>query len=302
MKSRQETLMSTLRHVYAASNKLGESVIWHAASQRVLWIDLYDPKLFIHDPVSHETIVRVINLKAPLGAIVVTTDPALLMITHAGGISTLDIETGATVLFAAPEKNRDAVIYNDCKVDRFGRLWVGSSHSKEVEPRGALWCVFSNGECVLGDVGFAISNGPAFSLDGKTMYFNDSLGRTTLAYDISADDPYPRNRRVLIRYSEAEGLPDGLTVDAEDCLWVAHWGGSRITRFSNSGERLQVISIPAPQVTTVGFGDADLKSLYVTSARDGLAAQAHEKYPQSGDLFVFKLEVGGVPEPLFQVR
>jgi xylono-1,5-lactonase len=301
MKSRRESLMSTLRHVYAASNKLGESVIWHVASQRVLWIDLYDPKLFIHDPKTNETIVRVVNLKAPLGAIVATSNPALLMITHADGISTLDINTGATALFAAPEKNRDAIIYNDCKVDRFGRLWVGSSHSKEVEPRGALWCVYSNGDCFLGDVGFAISNGPAFSLDGKTMYFNDSLGRTTFSYDISADDPYPRNRRVLVRYSEEEGLPDGLTVDAEDCLWVAHWGGSRITRFSNSGERLQMISIPAPQVTTVGFGAADLASLYVTSARDGLSAGVLEKYPRSGDLFMAKPRIGGVPEPLFHV-
>ena len=294
--------MSTLRHVYAGCNKLGESVIWHAALQRVLWVDLYDPKLFIHDPVTNETIVRIINLKAPLGAIVATTSPSILMITHSLGISTLDIETGAMVLFAAPEKNRDAVIYNDCKVDRFGRLWIGSSHSKEVEPRGALWCLLSNSECFLGDVGFAISNGPAFSLNGKIMYFNDSLGRTTFAYDISAGDPYPRNRRVLIGYSEEEGLPDGLTVDAEDCLWVAHWGGSRITRFSNSGERLQVISVPAPQVTTVGFGDADMKSLYVTSARDGLSTKALEKHPQSGDLFMVKLDVGGVPEQLFHLN
>jgi xylono-1,5-lactonase len=293
--------MSTLRHVYAASNKLGESVIWHGASQRLLWIDLYDPKLFTHDPKTNETIVRVINLKAPLGAIVATTNPALLMITHADGISTLDVNTGTTALFAAPEKNRDAIIYNDCKVDWFGRLWVGSSHSKEVEPRGALWCVLSSGECFLGDVGFAISNGPAFSLDGKTMYFNDSLGGTTFSYDISGDDPYPRNRRVLINYKKDEGLPDGMTVDAEDCLWVAHWGGSRLTRFSASGKRLHMVEVSAPQVTTAGFGGHDLKSLYVTTARDGLSAETLVKWPQSGDLFMLNLAVGGVPEPLFRI-
>jgi len=294
--------MSALRNVYAASNKLGEAAIWHAALKQLLWIDLYDPKLFIHDPASGETLVRAINLKSPLGAIVATTNPKLLIISHPQGLSTLNIKTGATKLFARPEQNRDAIIYNDCKVDHFGRLWVGSSHAKETDTRGALWCVLPKGECFLGDVGFAVSNGPAFSLDGKTMYFNDSVGKRTFAYDISAKDPTPRNRRTLISYTHEEGMPDGLTVDAEGCLWVAHWGGARITRFSSVGERLRVVEIPAPHVTTVGFGGEDYATLYVTTARDGLNPDALELWPQSGDLFGLKPGVHGVPEPLFPVK
>ena len=189
-----------------------------------------------------------------MGAIAATTNPKLLMVSHAGGLSTLNIKTGASKIFARPELDRDAVIYNDCKVDHFGRLWVGSSHAKESDPRGALWCVLPNGKCFLGDVGFAVSNGPAFSLDGKIMYFNDSVGKKTFAYDISPDDPMPRNRRVLISYTHEEGMPDGLTVDAEGNLWVAHWGGARITQFTNAGFRLRHVQVPAPHVTTVGFG------------------------------------------------
>ena len=183
--------MAALRNVYAAANKLGEAAIWHAASKRLLWIDLYDPKLFIHDPATGETLVRAIALKAPLGAIVATTNPKVLIVSHPQGLSTLNIKTGATKIFARPEQDRDAIIYNDCKVDRFGRLWAGSSHAKETDTRGALWCVLPNGKCILGDVGFAVSNGPAFSLDGKIMYFNDSVGKKTFAYDISAKDPRP---------------------------------------------------------------------------------------------------------------
>ena len=294
--------MAALRDVYPAANKLGEAAIWHAASKRLLWIDLYDPKLFIHDPASGETLVRAINLKAPLGAIVATTNPKLLIVSHPQGLSTLNIKTGATKLFARPEQNRDAIIYNDCKVDRFGRLWVGSSHAKETDARGALWCVLPKGECFLGDVGFAVSNGPAFSLDGKTMYFNDSVGQKTFCYDISADDPTPRNRRILISYTHEEGMPDGLTVDAEGCLWVAHWGGARITRFSAKGERLRVVEIPAPHVTTVGFGGEDYATLYITTAREGLSPDALELWPQSGDLFALKPGVRGVPEPLFPLK
>jgi sugar lactone lactonase YvrE len=288
-------------HVYAASNQLGEAAIWHAASKRLLWIDLYDPKLFIHDPVTNKTEMKVVALKGPLGAIAATTNPALLMITHLEGVSTLNIQTGATKLFARPEQNRDALIYNDCKVDHFGRLWVGSSHYLDTDARGALWCVLPSGECFLGDTGFATSNGPAFSLDGKIMYYNDSVGRRTLTYEISASDPHPRNRQIFVSYTEDEGLPDGLTVDAEGCLWVAHWGGARVTRISPKGERLKVVDVPALFTTTVGFGGADYKTLYVTSAKAGLSAEQIAAYPKSGDLFAFTPGVAGVAEPLFAV-
>ncbi len=293
--------MPALRHVYPASNQLGEAAIWHAASQRLLWIDLYDPKLFILDPGTNTTEIKIVNLKGPLGAIAATTNPELLVITHLEGVSTLNIHTGATKLFAKPEQNRDALIYNDCKVDHFGRLWVGSSHYLDTDARGALWCILPSGECFLGDTGFATSNGPAFSLDSTTMYFNDSVGRRTLTYDISKNDPHPRNRQVFVSYAEDEGMPDGLTVDAEGCLWVAHWGGARVTRVSPAGERLKVVDVPALFTTTVGFGGVDYKTLYVTSAKAGLSAEALAKYPLSGDLFAFEPGVAGVAEPLFAV-
>lgn len=292
--------MSALQNIYQASNALGEAAIWHVATKRLLWIDLLKPRLFTLDPATGTTTVLDVKLAGPLGAIVPTSNPRLVMVSYLKGLSTLDIETGATTLFADPERGRDATIYNDCKTDRFGRLWVGTSHYKEQEARGALWCVLPNGEAYLGDTGFAVSNGPAFSLDGKTMYFNDSAGRKTFAYDISADDPHPRNRRVFLSYAEEEGMPDGVVVDSEDCLWVAHWGGSRVTRISPKGERLQVINVPAPHVTTVGFGGSDLRSLYITSARDGLSEEKLKAWPQSGDLFLWKSAVAGVPEPLFK--
>ena len=293
--------MTGLQNIYQSSNQLGESAIWHVATKRLLWIDLLKPRLFSLDPTSGAVTVMDVKLAGPLGAIVPTTNPKLVVVSHLHGLSSLDIETGATTFFADPERGRNAIIYNDIKTDRFGRLWVGTSHYKEQEARGALWCVLPNGEAYLGDTGFAISNGPAFSLDGKTMYFNDSAGRKTFAYDISADDPHPRNRRVFVSYSEEEGLPDGVTVDAEDCLWVAHWGGARVTRIAPKGERLLMVDVPAPHVTTVGFGGDNLRTLYITSARDGLSEEKLKAYPQSGDLFQFKPDVAGVPEPLFKL-
>jgi D-xylonolactonase len=293
--------MTDLQNIYQGSNLLGEAAIWHVATRRMLWIDLLKPRLFATDPATGVTTVLEVKLAGPLGAIVPTNNPRLVMVSHFHGLSTLDIETGATTPFADPERGRDAIIYNDCKTDRFGRLWVGTSHYKEQEARGALWCVLPNGEAYLGDTGFAVSNGPAFSLDGKIMYFNDSAGRKTFAYDISADDPHPRNRRVFASYAEEEGMPDGVVVDAEDCLWVAHWGGARVTRISSQGERQFFLHVPAPHVTTIGFGGDDLRSLYITTARDGLSEEKLKAWPQSGDLFLTRTDVAGIPEPLFKL-
>jgi sugar lactone lactonase YvrE len=151
--------MSALQNIYQGSNQLGEAAIWHVASKRMLWIDLLKPRLFSLDPATGVTKVLDVKLGAPLGAIVPTGNPRLLMVSHPKGLSILDIETGDTTFFADPENGRDAIIYNDCKTDRFGRLWVGTSHDKEREARGALWCVLPNGEAFLGDTGFAVSNG-----------------------------------------------------------------------------------------------------------------------------------------------
>ena len=118
---------------------------------------------------------------------------------------------------------------------------------------------------------------------------------------LSANDPHPRNRRVLVSYEEEEGMPDGITVDSEGYLWVAHWGGARVTRISPMGERLSTVTVPAPHVTTVGFGGDDLTTLYITSARDGLSEAMLEKWPQSGDLFTYAPGVKGIHEPLFKL-
>jgi xylono-1,5-lactonase len=153
----------------------------------------------------------------------------------------------------------------------------------------------------LGDAGFAISNGPAFSKDGHTMFFNDSLGKQTFAYDIGNQSLLPRNRRVIRYYAGDEGLPDGNTVDAEGNIWTAHWGGSQISQMTPSGEVLKAYSVPALNVTTLCFGGADYKTLYITTARDGMTEVQLQAQPLSGSLFSIQPGVRGHPEPLFKL-
>lgn len=294
--------MSAVELFIEAKHRLGEAIIWHMANRRLYWIDLWEPALHEHDPATGTTTVRAIAAKAPIGAIAATSDPARLALIHMDGISLLRIADLGIEPFCNPEKGRDALIWNDAKCDRWGRLWAGTSHEAETDPRGALWCIDGQGRAALGDVGFAVSNGPAVSPDGATLYFNDSAGRTVYAYDITSDDMHPRRRRPLIRFTADEGMPDGIITDAEGCLWIAHWGGSRISRFTPDGAKLASWAIPAKNVTTMCFGGPNLDTLCVTTARDGLTAQELAETPLSGSLFVLKPGARGLPEPLFALR
>jgi sugar lactone lactonase YvrE len=284
-----------------ANNRLGESVIWHAASRRLLWVDLMDPALFMHDPATEKTERHPLPLPPPIGSIAATTDPRRVIFAHRGGLSLLHLETLKMEFFCDPEQGRDAIIYNDIKVDRWGRLWVGTSHIKEQEPRGALWCVQSRSIWCLGDAGFPVSNGPAFSRDGRVLYFSDSLGRTCFAYDVNEKDLSPRNRRVLHQFEENEGMPDGLVVDALGMVWCAMWNGGAIICLSSHGQVMRRIEVPAYNVTTLCFGGEELRDVFITSATDGVSKDMMKRHPLTGNLFKFRVETPGLPEPLFPI-
>lgn len=281
---------------------LGESPIWHRASGCVAWLDLLRPSLYLHDPASHRTVVREIDLPAPLGAIVATDDPDRLIVSARNGLSVITLAGEVEGLLVDPERGRDEIAYNDCKVDRFGRLWIGTHHLPERDPRGALWAYSGHGMPQLADAGFAVSNGPAVSPDGRLLYFNDSVGRKTFVYGIDAADPLPRNRRVFASYVPEEGLPDGMTVDEEGGVWVAHWGGGRVTCFTAEGQVSLTIRLPCPNVTSVAFAGEALDRLVITTAQDGMTAEELAACAEAGRTFVCSPGYRGVADPLFPLN
>jgi D-xylonolactonase len=282
-------------------HRLGESILWHEARQRFFWIDLMDPALWSCPATGADPDCRPLPLPPPIGSIAATTSDRHLMLAHRSGLSLLNIDTLGLEPWCDPEQGRDGIIFNDMKCDRWGRLWVGTSHERECDPRGALWCVKDRNTWRLADVGFPISNGPAFSPDGATMYVNDSFNRQTFAYDIRAGDLRATNRRVLATYSEAEGMPDGLTVDATGHICSAQWGGAAVIRLSPEGETRTHFAVPAGNVTSQCFGGAGSARLYVTTARDGLSAEALAAQPLTGSLFTLDALAPGLPEPLFPI-
>lgn len=294
--------MNSIIHVLESACRLGESAHWHVASNRFLWIDLYEPALFSCGPTGEDFARHALPLEVPLAAIVATDDPDIVIIGHRRGLSRLSLSTLHITAFLDPEAGRDGVALNDMKVDRAGRLWAGSSDMAERMPRGGLWCCEPDGSITLGDAGFIVSNGPAFSPDGLTMYFADSMTRNVLAYDLHQTHPYIQSRRVAFAIDEPAGYPDGITVDREGHIWVAHWAGARVSCWTPDGQCLTRLALPADNITSIAFGGPDLSTMLVTSAREGVSPERLQDRPQSGATFLIRATTAGLPEPRFAMR
>jgi sugar lactone lactonase YvrE len=271
--------------------------MWHAGEQAIYWVDLYGPVLHrmrAGGPVESWTIPG----SRFVGSFVFAAGGRVLLSLE-NGLVLFNPATGIFSPFADPNAGREGVIYNDSKVDRFGRLWTGTLDLAEVEPRGIIYCVDAHGRATLGDSGFVVCNGPAFSPRGDILYFSDSMGRRILAYDLDPEAPVLRNRRVFAELGPQEGIPDGLTVDADGGVWCAHYGAGRLTRYAPDGGVTTVIELPCPVVTSMSFGGPHLTTLFITTGWSLGVQRATDEAGPGGALFALETRFSGLPEPEF---
>ena len=159
---------------------------------------------------------------------------------------------------------------------------------------GSLYCL-ADGELRRRDTEYCITNGPTASPDGKVLYHTDTLRRIIYAFDI-ADDGSLQNKRVFTTFAEALGYPDGSITDAEGFLWTGMYGGGCILRHSPSGALVDRLPVPCSNITKAAFGDSDLRTIYLTTARKGLSAEQLAKEPLAGSLFALRVGVSGIPQ------
>ena len=200
-----------------------------------------------------------------------------------------------------PDADKPQRRFNDGGVDPTGRFWAGTMNEADAESRiHSLYRLDTDLslEQVLDDV--TIANGLGWSPDHTIMYFTDTFRHTIFAYDYDLSTGAIKNRRPFIEIPEAEGYPDGLTVDSAGCIWSAIWGGSKVIRFDPQGQRLTEVSLPVAQVTSCAFGGANLNTLYITTAWTGLNWRARLKQRRAGDLFCVQTDTPGLPEPCFK--
>jgi len=188
--------------------------------------------------------------------------------------------------------------FNDGKVDRRGRFWAGTMDDAERRASGTLYVVEPGLTLSAVDRGYHVTNGPAFSPLGDTMYHSDSARQITYAFDIDADGR-ASNRRTFVQFNAGDGFPDGMTVDSEGCLWIAFWDGWCVRRYSPAGEWLETIKVPVQRPTSCAFGGPEFDRLYITSASRDFDAAALVMQPNAGGVFMLLPGVRGLSEAPF---
>lgn len=291
----QTTIMldvNSVKLVLDAKAKLGEGSIWHPIENKLYWVDIEGKSLHRYDPQTK------IDSEYPMGERIGTVVPIMgggVLVALQNGIHKLNMQTGKLEFVKNPLPDAN-MRFNDGKCDPSGRFWVGSLALDSRRKGAALYRMDSKKDISEMLDSVSISNGIVWSLDRKTMYYNDTPTRSVQAFDYNDVTGSISNQRVVVRIPAEDGAPDGMTIDAEGKLWVALWGGNAVGRYNpESGALMQKILIPAPNVTSCAFGDNDLSTLYITTAREWVKPTQLIEYPMSGGLFAVKPGVKGVP-------
>ncbi|MEU1051886.1 SMP-30/gluconolactonase/LRE family protein [Streptomyces sp. NPDC005876] len=270
-----------------AEAALGEGPTWDTGAGRLIWVDILNCRVHTYDPATGRRTVRTTGQH--VGAAKPRTGGGLVLNLR-DGIGLLDADGTLRMAHRDPVPGRRG---NDAAVAPDGSLWAGTMRYDEAPGGGTLSRVTGDGTVttVLADV--AVSNGTGWSPDGRLMYYVDSPTRRVDVFDHR--DGRVTGRRPLAVIEDGAGLPDGLTVDADGCVWVALWDGAAIRRYTPDGKLDRVIGLPVPRVTACAFGGPDLTDLYVTTARVGLDAP----HPLAGSLLVVPGAGKGLPQPAF---
>jgi sugar lactone lactonase YvrE len=273
---------------------LGEGPYWVPEDDCLLWVDI--PRSQLHRTYFPSGETATVELGAVSAAF-----PAV-----GGGILTaggnqlalhLPAERGAqwTTRPIAEVPAREGVRFNDAAVDPAGRVWVGSMHTAETEPLGELHRLDPGGVLTTIVKGVTVSNGLGWSPDGARMYYADSPTRRIDVFDYDPATGEAFKRRVLTDLSAFDGVPDGLTVDADGCVWVAIWGGGVLRRFAPDGTQDAVVPLPVSQPTSCAFGGPGMTDLYVTTASIGLSEAELKDQPLAGRLLRLRPGPVGLP-------
>lgn len=278
---------------WALEAELGEGPVWVERDSALWFVDIKKQQIHRYDPETGDKR----SWDAPeQAAFIFPAQRGGFVAGLESGLYHFDEGTGAFAPIARVEEDKPGNRLNDGAVDPQGRLWFGTMDKKEKAKSGAFYC-FADGEVRhTGLDGIAITNGPAVSPDGGTLYFVDTLKGAIEAAEIRADGSLGE-RRPFTRIDPKDGHPDGPSVDSEGCVWIALYAGWEARRYSPHGELLERMRFPVANITKVALGGAGLSAAYATTARQLLKPDEIAKQPQIGDLFEFRVKVPGVACP-----
>lgn len=277
--------------VASTNDKCGEAPTWDAVNDRVLWVDNESNLVHQLSLDTHE--VKPISEGLMVSGIALNRDGRLVF----GGFTGLHVwsrqDEYQTVV---SELGGEKLLFNDLLADARGRVYAGTLYwgPNGMEKLGKLYLVQPDGSVSVADEGIQLSNGLGLSPDNRTLYYTDSVARRIYSYDVDSATGGLSNRRVFVQVPTDEGLPDGLTVDAEGYVWSAQWYGAQIVRYDPQGKVERRIAMPVTQVSSCQFGGPDLDQLYVTTAANSWEGP----YAPPG----YNFKAGNIGGPLYRVQ
>ena len=290
------TSATSFRCVLDAKASLGECPVWSAAEQVLYWVDINAPSLNRFDPASGNN--TVIPMPESIGCFALRRAGGFVVALR-GGIWLAQRDGTLQRKVAAAPYDPIHHRFNDGRCDAQGRLLAGTMNEARDASTAALYRLDRDFSLtrLFGDM--TISNGLAFSPDGRTMYHADTPVQVIHAHDYDAASGTPTNPRVFARFTDAGDRPDGAAVDSEGCYWTAQYKGAKLKRIAPDGRLVREYPLPAMCPTMCAFGGPDLRTLYVTTARQLRDAEELARLPQSGGIFAMRVDVPGLPEPMF---
>lgn len=266
--------------------ELGEGPVWDDRTGNLLWVDILGGAVHEFNVATGKH--RQMDTQGRVGAVALCGNGHLLAALDTR-LEYIHRQSGRGKLLTTLEDVPGAIRFNDGKCDPAGRFWVGTMPLAEDRPIGALYSLGPDGQYREELRGVTISNGLAWNGAGTVMYYIDTPTRAVQAFDFEPESGRLTNRRIAFGIPESEGFPDGMTIDSEDRLWIAHWGGWQVARWDpETGRKLGAYSLPAAQITSCCFGGPEGGDLYITSASKGLSAEELAGQPLAGSLFVIK--------------
>lgn len=276
-----------------ARAELGECPLWDPGTGTLAWIDIVGGEIARLDPASGA--VERIGLGARIGSIALREAGGLLaalndhaLLLNASGA----VERELPGPWAAP-----GALVNDGACDTAGRFWVGTA--TRTPGAAGLYRLDPDGGGARVLAGVNASNGLGWSPDDTVLFYVDSATQRLDALDCSLADGTLGARRPLVSFDPADGIPDGLAVDAEGCVWLAVWGAGEVRRYDPAGRHLATVRVPVSQVTSCAFGGPELDVLWITTAREDLDADALAAEPLAGGVFRAEPGVRGLPPQRF---
>ncbi len=277
---------------------VGESPVWSARDNALYWVDIVSARIHRWEPATGAR--RDWQLPAAVGSIGLREAGGLVLAMRSG-FHLFDLDTEVLTLLHHPEPDIPTNRLNDGKVSPEGRFWAGTMDDRpQREPVGGLYRLDADHSCTRMFGGVRVSNGLAWSPDGRTMYHSDSRGPTIYRYAYDPASGAIGEREVFVTLQAEWGRPDGGAVDEEGCYWGCGISKGRVNRFSPAGELIGYVELPITHPTMPCFAGTDLRTMYITSLREGFSADDLARTPLAGGVFRIEPGVRGTPIGLYK--